>query len=69
MIKLKHLLEICKPDWIVIENRKIIETRKAAIPEALLDFPVKNIEGFDDGLTVELNATIRSYTKDTTRKD
>ena len=61
MITLKKLLEICHPDWIEVCG-KIIRTEGKDIPENLLDFPVKNITGWDDGLTVELDAKIRPCT-------
>ena len=50
---LKDLLNVCKPDWIEI-GRTIIDVNKKGIPDNLLNFPVKNITGFDDGLTIEL---------------
>ena len=54
MIKLKDLLTICSPDWIEV-GRDVIEVRRHGIPDNLLDLPVKNITGWDDGLTVELD--------------
>lgn len=53
MITLKDLLTVCDPDWIEI-GTTTIEVRKEGIPEDLLDFPVENITGWDDGLTVTL---------------
>jgi hypothetical protein len=53
MFTLKDILTVCNPDWIEI-GRKIINVAKDGLPENLLDFPVKNITGWDDGLTIEL---------------
>lgn len=53
MIKLKDILTVCKPDWIEI-GKNHINVREDGISEGLLDFQVKNVTGWDDGLTVEL---------------
>jgi hypothetical protein len=60
MLTLKDILTVCQPDWILVCGKTIC-TRQS-IPEGLLDFPVKEITGWDDGLTVELNARIRPCT-------
>lgn len=52
-MKLKDLLSVCSPDW-VIQGKRIIETRKKSVPDELLAAEVKEITGFDDGLTIEL---------------
>lgn len=67
MITLKQILTVCNPDWIVvcgktIKKSKTINTEKEGIPEGLLEFPVKEITGWDDGLTVELDTVIRPCT-------
>lgn len=54
MIKLKDLLDVCKPDWIDIGiNRIYVKTD--GISANLLEFPVKDITGWDGGLTIELH--------------
>ena len=53
MITLKDLLTICKPDWVEIGG-DTIQTEEYGIPEGLLDCPVEDITGWDDGLTVTL---------------
>lgn len=60
MIMLKEIIKICSPDWIVVCGKQI-RTETDEVPEALLDFPVKEITGWDDGLTVELDAVIKPY--------
>ena len=54
MITLEQLLEVCTPDWIEM-GQDLIEVRRRGIPNELLRIPVKNITGWDDGLTVELD--------------
>ena len=72
MITLKELLalEVCHPDWIQV-GRKILHTERAGIPEELLNFPVKELTGWDDGLTVVLAADgyeTKFYKKDYRRR-
>lgn len=55
MITLKDLLTLCNPDWIEL-GKNLINVREYGISEGLLDFQVKNITGWDDGLTIELEA-------------
>lgn len=52
-ITLRDLLPVCHPDWLEIDH-DIFSTTKHGIPEETLDMEVKEITGFDDGLTVEL---------------
>ncbi len=56
MITLRDLLTVCDPDWIDT-GKKIIFVRDAGIPEELLPLLVKDITGWDDGLTVEVCAS------------
>lgn len=56
MITLRDLLTVCYPDWIEVGN-KFIEVRIEGIHEELLPLAVKDITGWDDGLTVEVCAS------------
>lgn len=56
MIALKDLLTVCDPDWIDT-GKECIHVRTTSIPEELLQLLVKDVTGWDDGLTVELCAT------------
>ena len=53
MLTLKDLLTVCRPDWIEVGS-KYFEVRRHGIPGHLLTLSVKDITGFDDGLTIEL---------------
>lgn len=53
-MKLKDILSVCHPDWLQVDGRCINTDKVGGIPEKLLQVPVKEITGFDDGLTVEL---------------
>ena len=53
MLTLKDLLNVCKPDWLEI-GKHHIHVAAYGIPEGLLNIPVENITGWDDGLTIEL---------------
>lgn len=53
MLTLKDLLAVCNPDWIVVEGEEI-EVKKYGIPSWMLDCPVQDITGWDDGLTIEV---------------
>jgi hypothetical protein len=52
-LTLKDLLEVCSPDWIQTD-KKVINVNEKGIPDDLLTAPVKDITGFDDGLTIEV---------------
>lgn len=54
MIKLKQLLEVCNPDWLQIGGRCLDVNRIGGVPKKLGDVSVKEVTGWDDGLTVEL---------------
>lgn len=51
---LKDILSVCHPDWLQVNGRCISIDKVGGIPQKLLQTPVKEITGFDDGLTVEL---------------
>ena len=52
-MKLKDLLSVCSPDWLVI-GKKTIDLSKEAITDEQLKLDVKEVTGWDDGLTIEL---------------
>ena len=54
-ITLRDILPVCNPDWIVV-GRDVINTSECNIHEEVVNMEVKEITGFDDGLTVELFA-------------
>lgn len=53
MLRLKDILGVCHPDWVYI-GKSLVNANRDSIPEEALDMEVKEITGFDDGLTVEL---------------
>lgn len=66
-LKLKDVLGVCAPDWIVVGG-KFINVNKKGIPEELLDTPIKEITGFDDGLTIELECLPKQKEKEYTHE-
>ena len=53
MLHLKDLLSVCVPDWLQI-GRRVFRAEDHTLTEEVLNLQVKNITGWDDGLTVEL---------------